>query len=46
MKSGRWINNNNKKVKGKATLSQAWTGSEGYRRLRLIDFKTIGTLWW
>jgi hypothetical protein len=22
---------------------QAWTGPEGFRRLRLTDFKTIGT---
>jgi len=22
---------------------QAWTGPEGYRKLRLPDFKTIGT---
>jgi len=31
------------KVKGKAILLQAWTGPEGSRRLRLPDFKTIGT---
>ena len=30
-------------VKGKAIPLQAWTGPEGYRRLRLPDFKTIGT---
>ena len=30
-------------VKGKAIPLQAWTGSEGSRRLRLPDFKTIGT---
>jgi hypothetical protein len=29
-------------VKGKAIPLQAWTGSEGSRRLRLPDFKTIG----
>jgi len=29
--------------KGKAILLQAWTGPEGSRRLRLQDFKTIGT---
>ena len=28
-------------VKGKAILLQAWTGPEGYRRLKLPDFKTI-----
>jgi hypothetical protein len=31
------------KVKFKAILLQAWTGPEGFRRLRLPDFKTIGT---
>jgi len=30
-------------VKGKAIPLQAWTGPEGSRRLRLPDFKTIGT---
>jgi hypothetical protein len=30
------------KIKKKITL-QAWTGPEGSRRLRLPDFKTIGT---
>jgi hypothetical protein len=29
--------------KGKATPLQAWTGPEGSRRIRLPDFKTIGT---
>ena len=29
--------------KGKALPLQAWTGPEGSRRLRLPDFKTIGT---
>jgi hypothetical protein len=29
--------------KGKAILLQAWTGPEGSRRLRLPDFKTVGT---
>jgi uncharacterized membrane protein YqiK len=28
---------------GKAFSLQAWTGPEGSRRLRLPDFKTIGT---
>jgi len=32
--------------KGKATPLQAWTGPEGSRRLRLRDFKTIGTWKW
>jgi len=27
----------------KAIPLQAWTGAEGSRRLRLPDFKTIGT---
>jgi hypothetical protein len=31
-------------VKGKAIPSQAWRDPEGSRRLRLPDFKTIGTL--
>ena len=31
------------KSKGKAIPLQAWTGLEGSRRLRLPDFKTIGT---
>jgi len=31
------------KGKGKALPLQAWTGPEGSRRLRLPDFKTIGT---
>jgi len=30
-------------VKGKAIPLQACTGPEGSRRLRLSDFKTIGT---
>jgi len=29
--------------KGKAIPLQTWTGLEGSRRLRLPDFKTIGT---
>jgi hypothetical protein len=31
------------KKKGKAIPLQAWTGPEGSRRLRLPDFKAIGT---
>jgi hypothetical protein len=34
------------KGKGKAIPLQAWTGPEDSRRLRLPDFKTIGTLRW
>jgi hypothetical protein len=34
---------NNNKVKIKRSLLKAWTGSEGSRRLRLPDFKIIGT---
>jgi hypothetical protein len=30
-------------LKGKAIPLEAWTGPEGSRRLRLSDFKTIGT---
>jgi hypothetical protein len=33
-------------VEGKATPLQAWTGPEGSRRLRLPDFKTVGTWMW
>jgi len=29
--------------RGKTIPLQAWTGPEGSRRLRLPDFKTIGT---
>jgi hypothetical protein len=29
--------------KGKSIPLQAWTGPEVYRKLRLLDFKTIGT---
>jgi hypothetical protein len=36
-------NYNSKKGKGKAIPLQALTGPEGSRRLRLPDFKTIGT---
>jgi len=32
-----------KKLKGKAIPLEAWTGPEGSRRLRLPDFKKIGT---
>jgi len=34
------------KAKGKAIPLQAWTGPQGSRRLRLPDFKTIGTWRW
>jgi len=34
------------KGKGKTILLEAWTGPEGSRRLRLPDFKTIGTWRW
>jgi len=30
-------------LKGKAIPLQAWTGPEDSRRLRLPDFKTVGT---
>jgi len=33
-------------VKGKEIQLQAWTGPEGSRRLRLLDFKTVGTWRW
>jgi len=32
-----------RKVKGKGTPLQAWTGPEDSRRSRLPDFMTIGT---
>ena len=41
-----WTNGGKNTVsrnKGKAVPLQAWTGREGSRRLRLPDFKTIGT---
>ena len=34
------------KGKGKAIPLQAWTGTQGSRRVRLPDFKTIGTWRW
>jgi len=34
------------KGKGKPIPLQAWTDPEGSRRLRLPDFKTIGTCRW
>ena len=36
----------NIKGKGKASPLQTWTGPEGSRKLRLPDFKTIGTWRW
>jgi len=35
--------NSKMKSKCKAIPLQAWTGPEGSRRLRLSDFKTVGT---
>jgi len=32
-----------RQVKGKAILLKVWTGLEGSRRLKLPDFKTVGT---
>jgi len=32
-----------RRVKGKAISVHAWTASEGFRRLRLPDFKPVGT---
>jgi len=34
----------NDSVKGKVVPLHVWAGSEGSRRLKLPDFKTIGTL--
>jgi hypothetical protein len=43
-KSGQGLGpHSNVAVKGKAIPLQAWTDPEGSRRLRLPDFKTIGT---
>ena len=36
-------NKDTEKGEGKAIRLQAWTGSEDSRRLRLPDFKTVGT---
>jgi hypothetical protein len=33
-------------VKGKAIPLHAWTGLEGSRRMRIPDFKTVGTCMW
>jgi len=38
-----YISKGKGKGKGKAIPLQAWTGPEGSRKLRLPDFKTIGT---
>jgi hypothetical protein len=37
------VTNCNGRGKGKIIPSQAWRGPEGSRRLRLPDFKIIGT---
>ena len=37
------LNTCKQKGKGKAAPLEAWGGPEGSRRLRLPDFKTIGT---
>jgi len=37
------VNTGDGKGIGKAIPVQAWTGREGSRRLRLPDFKTVGT---
>jgi hypothetical protein len=39
----RWVRGHRWQVKAKAIPLQAWTSPEGSRRLRLPDFKTIGT---
>jgi hypothetical protein len=38
-----WLVTITSKGKGKAIPLRAWTGPDGSRRLRLPDFKTIGT---
>jgi len=34
------------KGKGKAVPLQAWTGPEGSRKLRFLDFVTTAEGWW
>jgi hypothetical protein len=46
MKTDLFLNLKQKRKKGKAIPLQAWTGPEGSRRMRLPDFKTIGTIRW
>ena len=41
--NGSLSNKNTGIVKGRAIPLQAWTGPKGSSRLRLPDFKTIGT---
>jgi len=41
-----WLLNSEYAGVKKAIPLQAWTGPEGSRRLRLPDFKTIGTGRW
>jgi hypothetical protein len=41
-----WNSKSKSKAKGKAIPLQALTGPEDSRRLRLPDFKTIGTRRW
>jgi hypothetical protein len=42
----RTYNDQKSYIKGKAIPLQAWTGPEGSRRLRLPDFKAVGTRRW
>jgi len=42
-KPQNFISNNNNNNNNKAIPLQAWTGPKGSRRMRLPDFKTIGT---
>jgi hypothetical protein len=41
--SAEWPSSHRPTGKGKEIPLQAWAGPEGSRRLRLPDFKTIGT---
>jgi len=43
--SNLYSNNNNNNIIGKAIPLQSRTVPEGSRRLRLPDFKTVGTSW-
>ena len=41
-----WESKESCSSEGKAIPLQAWRGSEGSRRLRLLDFMTNSTWWW
>jgi len=43
IKNSAFLSADEGKGKGKAIPLQAWTGLKGSRRMKLPDFKTIGT---